>query len=53
MIRRYEIHDDFGCIRKFLTKDEANNWLRLRKEFFLKVIKEEKFDINKLGDCLL
>lgn len=52
MIRRYEIHDDMGCIRKFFTKSEAKNWLRFRGEFFLKIIPEEKFDINTMEECL-
>lgn len=52
---RFEIHDDLGCIRKFLVKETANNWLRNRKELRLvtiPIVKEPKFDVYSMEECL-
>lgn len=43
---RYQLHDDFGCIREFKNKDDALYWQSKRQELKLKVIKPPKFKPN-------
>ena len=39
---RYQLHDDFGCIREFKDKDCAKQWQYSRPELKLIVVKPKK-----------
>ena len=47
---RYQLHDDFGCIREFKTKDCAKQWQYNRPELKLVIIKPKKIDIFEITD---
>jgi hypothetical protein len=36
------VHDEFGIVRKFYTKTEANQWLKARPECRLEVLPKPK-----------
>lgn len=38
----YQLHDEFGCIREFKTKEAALQWQSTRQELKLKIIKPTK-----------
>lgn len=39
---KYQLHDEFGCIREFKTKECALQWKHNREELKLKIIKPAK-----------
>ena len=47
---RYQLHDDFGCIREFKEKDSALQWQSNRKDLKLIIVKPKKINIFEVTD---
>ncbi len=47
---RYQLHDDFGCIREFKVKESALQWKSSRPELKMVVVKPAKFDVSQITE---
>lgn len=47
---RYQLHDDFGCLREFKTKECALQWQHSRTELKLVIVKPPKINVFEVTD---
>jgi hypothetical protein len=47
---KYQLHDDFGCIREFRTQDCAKQWQHSRPELKLVIVKPTKINVFEVTD---
>lgn len=47
---KYQLHDDFGCIREFKCKDSAIQWQISRPELKLITVKPKKVNPFEITD---
>ncbi len=45
---KYQLHDEFGCLREFRTKEDAIQWKNARQELKLVIIKPPKINYKNL-----
>jgi len=46
---KYQLHDDFGCIREFRTRDCAIQWKYNRPELKLIIVKPPKINVFEVS----